>query len=138
MFNDDSEDQFYITEITGLGSPSLRTPIDNVPLADGALVHDFYKGARHIGIEGIFLIESTKIQNTIVVIRNDMELELTEALESILRDDGSFSFTPLGHGTRTFTVRHDIPLEFRHTDNYLNVSFTFGLVAAEPDWAGSS
>lgn len=138
IFNDDSLDQFYITEITGLGIPSLRTPIDNVPLGDGGLIHDFWKGPRHIGIEGILLIESTTIGDEIVDIRNEMELELTDALESILRNDGSFSFTPIGQGTRTFTVRHDIPLEFRHIENYLTEQFTFGLVAAEPDWAGSS
>src|SRR3990167_9245660 len=107
LFNDGFDpfagaDQFYITEIRGLAAPALRTPIDNVPLGDGGLVHDFWKGPRHIWIEGIFLIQSTKIMNSIVVIRNEMGVE------------------------------------FPHTDNYLTDAFTFGLVAAEPDWAGSS
>ena len=137
-FNDGSPDQFYITEIRGLGAPALRTPIDNVPLGDGGLVHDFWKGPRHIGIEGIFLIQSTRNMNAIVVIRNDMEFLLTDALESILRADGTLSFTPQGEGNRTFTVRYEIGVEFTHTDNYLTDAFTFGLVAGEPDWAGSS
>ena len=138
VFNDGALDQHYITEIRGLGAPALRTPIDNVPLGDGGLVHDFWKGPRHIGIEGIFLIQSTRIMNSIVVIRNDMEDELSDALESILRADGTLAYTPQGQGARTYTVRYEIGVEFTHTDNYLTEAFTFGLVAAEPDWAGSS
>ena len=137
-FNAGTADQFYITEIRGLGAPSLRTPMDNVPLGDGGLIHDFWKGPRHIGIEGIFLIQSTRNMNAIVVIRNDMEFLLTDALESILRADGTLVFTPQGEGARTFTVRYEVGVEFVHTDNYLTDAFTFGLVAAEPDWAGAS
>lgn len=137
-FNSGGLDQFYITEIRGLGAPSLRTPMDNVPLGDGGLIHDFWKGPRHIGVEGIFLIQSTRVMNSIVAIRNQMEFDLTDALESILRADGTFAFTPQGEGARTFTVRYEVGVEFSHTDNYLTDAFTFGLVAGEPDWAGSS
>jgi hypothetical protein len=137
-FNDGGLDQFYITEVRGLGAPALRTPFDNVPLGDGGLIHDFWKGPRHIGVEGILLIQSTRLQDDVVVIRNDMEEELTDALESILRLDGSFSFTPQGLANRTFTVRYEVGLEFVHTDNYLTDAFTFGLIAGEPDWSGSS
>lgn len=137
-FNSGSLDQFYITSIRGLGAPSLRTPMDNVPLGDGGLVHDFWKGPRHIQIEGIFLIQSTRVMNSIVVIRNNMEFDLTDALESILRADGTLAFTPQGESARTFTVRYEVGLEFTHIDNYLTEAFSFGLVAAEPDWAGSS
>ena len=138
VFNDDSADQYYITEIGGLAVPTIRAPIDNVPLGDGGLVHDFWKGPRHLSIEGVLLIESTRVMNSIVDIRNQMEDDLVFVLESILRDDGTLTYTPTGAGARSLTVRHDIPLEFRHQDNYLLVSFTFGLVAAEPDWSGSS
>jgi hypothetical protein len=138
VFNDGATDQHYITEIRGLGAPALRTPMDNVPLGDGGLIHDFWKGPRHIGVEGIFLIQSTRIQDDIVVIRNDMEEELTVALESILRADGTFAYAPQGEGTRTYTVNYEVGVEFTHTDNYLTLAWTFGLVAGEPDWAGSS
>lgn len=137
-FNSGGLDQFYITEIRGLGAPSLRTPMDNVPLGDGGLIHDFWKGPRHIGVEGIFLIQSTRVMDSIVAIRNQMEFDLTDALESILRADGTFAFTPQGEGARTFTVRYEVGVEFPHTDNYLTLAFSFGLVAGEPDWAGSS
>lgn len=137
-FNNGALDQFYITEIRGLGAPALRTPMDNVPLGDGGLIHDFWKGPRHIGIEGIFLIQSTRVMNSILAIRNQMEFDLTDALESMLRADGTLVFTPYGEGARTFTVRYEVGVEFTHTDNYLTDAFTFGLVAAEPDWAGAS
>ena len=143
LFNDAVDpfigaDQFYITEIRGLASPALRTPIDNVPLGDGGLIHDFWKGPRHIGIEGTILVQSTRIENSIVVIRNDMEDELVDALESILRADGTLSYAPQGEGTRTYTVRYEVGLETVHTDNYHKLDFSFGLVAGEPDWSGSS
>jgi hypothetical protein len=138
VFNDGGSDQFYITEVRGLGAPALRTPFDNVPLGDGGLIHDFWKGPRHIGVEGILLIQSTRQMDDIVIARNDMEEELTDALESILRADGSFSFTPQGLANRTFTVRYEVGIEFVHTDNYLTDAFSFGLIAGEPDWSGSS
>src|SRR3990167_286210 len=137
-FNDDSADQYYITEIGGLAVPTIRAPIDNVPLGDGGLVHDFWKGPRHLSIEGVLLIQSTRVQDTVVDIRNQMEDALVFVLESILRADGTLTYPPTGAGARSLTVRHDIPLEFRHVENYLLISFTFGLVAAEPDWSGSS
>jgi hypothetical protein len=138
FFNDGALDQFYITEVRGLAAPSLRTPMDNIPLGDGGLIHDFYKGPRHIGVEGILLIQSTRLQDDIVVARNDMEEELEVALESILRADGTLTYTPQGASARSYTVRYEVGLEFSHTDNYLTDAFTFGLVAGEPDWAGSS
>lgn len=143
LFNDATDpfagaDQFYITEIRGLGAPALRTPIDNVPLGDGGLIHNFWKGPRHIGIEGTILVQSVRVENSIVVIRNDMEDELSNALESILRADGTLSFAPQGEGTRTYTVRYEVGVEYVHGNNYHSLDFSFGLVAGEPDWAGSS
>jgi len=131
-------DQHYITEIRGLESPALRTPVDSVPLGDGGLVHDFWMGPRHIAVEGTILVQSTQIQNSIVVLRNDMTDELIDALESILRADGTFAYTPQGQGTRTYTVRYEVGLETVHSNNYLSLDFSFGLIAADPNWAGSS
>lgn len=133
-FNDDSLDQFYITNIPGLGSPSLRTPIDPAPQAHGGLVHNFWKGPRHIIVEGVFLITSTRIMNSIVVIRNTMEESLRVACESTLQADATLAWTPLGQSARSLIVRMEVPLEFTHIENYLLESFTFGLVAADPDW----
>jgi hypothetical protein len=133
-FNDDSADQHYITEIGGLGSAPVRAPIDNVPFGDGGIVHNFWKGPRHITIEGVWLITSTRIMNSIVVIRNDMEEDLRAALESTLQANGTLAWTPQGQAARSLTVRQEIAMDTRHIENYNLRSFTFGLVAGDPDW----
>lgn len=134
-FNDGSDDQIYINEITGLGGPPVRAPIDDVPFGDGGIIHPFWKGPRHISVEGIFLITSTRQMDDIVVIRNDMEEDLRDCLESILQSDGSLTWQPQGQSSRSLTVRHDVMLDFGHEQNYLLETFTFGLVAANPDWS---
>ena len=127
-----NNDQYYITEIRGLESPALRTPIDNIPLGDGALVHDFWYGARHIEIEGIILVQSTGIQDDIVQIRNSMTADLVSALNEILRADGIFAFTPQGGSASSYTVRYEVGLQTPHADNYNSLLFSFGLVAGDP------
>ena len=125
-------DQYYITEIRGLAAPTLRTPFDNVALGDGGLIHDFWFGPRHIGVEGVVLVQSVRIENDIVEIRNDMEADLTSALNSIIRTDGTLAFTPQGQGATSYSVRYEVPLEFTHTDNYHTLGFSFGLIAGDP------
>jgi hypothetical protein len=78
------------------------------------------------------------VQNSIVQIRNGFEEDLRLALESILAADGTFVWTPQGQAERTLTVRHDVQLEFGHDQNYLLATFSFGLVAADPDWLEST
>lgn len=134
-FNDGSDDQFYITEITGLGTPVLRTPSDSQPQAHGALLHNFWKRERAIGVEGVFLITSVPLGGgSCQAIRNDMEEDLRVALESILQADGTLSWTPVGQGARSLAVRHSVSLECPHAENYLLRTFNFGLIAADPDW----
>ncbi len=126
-------DQYYITEIRGLESPSLRTPFDPVPLGDGALIHNFWYGARHIAIEGIILVQSTQVMDDIVEIRNTMTDSLSDALNDCLRTDATLTFDPQGSSsTRNITVRYEVPLEVTHVDNYLSLQFSFGLIAGNP------
>jgi len=133
-FNDDSLDQIYIVSIEGLGGPPVRAPIDPVPFGHGGIVHNAWKGPRTIVVDGIFLILSTRVQDNIVVIRNTFEETLRTNLESIMQADGTFAWTPQGQSARSLTVRHDVQLEFRHDQDYLVETFSFGLVAADPDW----
>lgn len=138
VFNDGSADQIYITEIQGLGGAPIRAPIDPVPYGDGGIVHSFWKGPRHVIVDGIFLITSTRVQDSVVQIRNDFEEDLRIALESCLSADATFTWTPQGQPERTLTVRNDVPVDFAHGENYLLVTFSFGLVAADPDWTEST
>lgn len=126
------EDQFYITEIRGLAAPALRTPFDNVALGDGGLIHDFWYGPRHIAVEGTILVQSVRVEDDIVQIRNDMETDLTDALNAILRADGTFAFTPQGQSAVSYIVRYEVGLEFVHSNNYHSLDFSFGLIAGNP------
>lgn len=125
------DDEYYITDIQGLDGAPLRTPIDNAPQTHGGLVHPFFKGPRAVTIEGALMIRSTRVGNSMRLIRNQMEIDLLDALESIIDADGTLSWTPAGQGGRSLTVRHNIPCEFRGIELK---TFTFGLVAADPDW----
>jgi hypothetical protein len=136
LFNNGSlhttTDLYWITEVGGLDGAPIRAPIDNRPLIDGGLVHNFFKGPRHVTVEGVIIVQSQPLGQACQTVRNTMENNLRVALESILQADGTLAWTPTGLGARSLTVRHDVPLEYRHVENYLLLSFTFGLVAATP------
>ncbi len=126
-------DQFYITEIRGLEAPSIRAPIDPVPLGDGNLIHPFYYGATHITIEGVIIAGSATTMNAEVVIRNSMTASLKSALNAILRADGSLTWTPQGGSGQTINgLRYEVPLSMPHTSDYRALEFSFGLVTGTP------
>ena len=127
----DGTDKYYIYEIRGLESPELRTPTDPVPLGDGALLHDFWFGAQIIEIEGAILVGSTQIENSIVVIRNDMEDDLGDALKSMMTATGTLAFTPQGESARSITVKYFTKYNTTHTDNYHTLAFSFGLISGD-------
>lgn len=141
-FNDDSADQFYIQEIpSGLAGAPIRAPMDPVAFGDGGRSYNFWSGARHPVVEGVFLITSTRNMNAILTIRNQMEEDLRVALESIAQTDvdtGTLTWRPLGQTQRTLVVRNDMPLECVHDQNYLLRTFAFGLVADDPAWVEST
>ena len=130
-FNSYGSNEYYITDGQGLDGSPIRAPIDNAPQADGGLVHNFWKGPRHIVIEGALIIRSTHVMNSIRALRNTMEEDLLDALESILQADGTLAWTPAGMSARSLTVRYEVPLEFSGVELK---TFVFGLVAANPDW----
>jgi hypothetical protein len=131
-FNDGAEDQYYITSIRGLESGVIRAPIDSMPQTDGAIIHDFFFGQQSIVVDGFFFITSSRVMNTILAQRNTMTSALRTALNSILRADGTLAWTPLGQSAESLTVRYEVPLQPDHIDNYLNRSFSFGLVSGDP------
>lgn len=132
--NSGGADQYFTSEVGGLDGAPIRAPIDPVPFGQGGIIHDFWRGPRHPTFEGVLLITSTRVMNSILAIRNDMEENLRVALESIQQANGTLAWTPLGEAARSLTVRNDIALDMRHVENYLLRSFAFGLVAGDPDW----
>jgi hypothetical protein len=142
VFNDGDADQFYIQDIQGLDGAPIRAPVDDAPFTDGGLSYNFWKGARHIVFDGMFLVTSVPPCPAAVAIWNEMMDELREALDSIsatIADTGTLSWSPTGLGlTRTLVVRNDVALETSPDQNYQARTFTFSLRADDPVWTEST
>lgn len=132
-----TDDLYWISEIEGLDGPSIRAQVDNAPQAHGGIVHTFWKGPRHVTIQGSILVQSVPWGGDCRGVQNVMEDDLREALDSILQADGTLSWMPEGMGTitRSLTVRNDIRVDFSPQENYLIKGFVFGLVSAAADWS---
>lgn len=129
-----TSDIYYITSIRGLDGAPIRAPVDNAPQAHGGLVHNFWKGPRLFVVDGLILVQSTTIGNSMRIIRNQMEEDLFDALEAVLQADGTWAWTPAGEAGRSLTVRNNVPLETDYSDNNTVKTFSFGLIAANPDF----
>ncbi len=136
VFNDGSLDQFYLNAIPGLGGTRARVPVDKVPFGHGATVHPSWKAERHFAPEGSLLIQSTRVMDEIVQIRNTMEAQLYAAVESLIGGaTGTWAWTPQGQAARSLTiVRDEEGIQWTHVDNYQVLDFVFFLIAADPDW----
>lgn len=121
---------YFLTEITGIDAADIRAPIDNAPITDGGLIHNFYEGPLHVVMAGALLIQSTQVGNTVETLRNGMTAALKAALRSILRADGTLSWTQPGVGAQSLTVRYEQKLEVVGSDSPIQ-TFTFGLVSAQ-------
>lgn len=135
VFNDGSLDQYYLNATPGLDGVPARVAVSKVPYGHGARWHAGWRDGRRFQPTGTLLIQSTRVQNEIVEIRNDMEETLRAAHESLLDGDGTWSWTPLGGTERTLVIyRDEQEVAYTHVDNYAAVDFTFGLIAPDPDW----
>lgn len=121
-------DEYRLTDILGLDQAPLRAPVDDSPQTDGGIVHDIFKGPRHIVFTGLLLCRTGTS-----AARNTMEDNLISALDSILLANGTLSFTRSGGTSRTLTVRCDVPVVYATWSGFPNTkTFIFGLVAANP------
>ncbi len=122
-------DVYYLQNIQGLDGPAIRAPIDSRPQTHGGLVHPFLYGPRHMSIEGVLHVTSATTEAGYVGARNTMETNLLAALASIIRADGTLTWTPTGGTAKSLIVRHDVPCQF---NGAWQKAFIFGLVAADP------
>lgn len=129
-----SGDTFLVdpTLSTGLDMPPVRANVDNKPQTDGGIVHNAFLGPRHITFTGMLYIRSASTDAGVVAARNTLETSLETVLRGILRADGTLSYTPTGGSAVSLTVRCDMGATF--TGGFVK-QFSFGLVAANPDWA---
>jgi hypothetical protein len=127
-FNSGSGDEYVLNpeQCSGLDQAPLRTPSDDRPQTDGALVFNRKRKARFPVLAGILLNRTGT-----ATARNTMENNLRTALESIEGANGTLAWTPTGGSARSLTVRSEIPLE---CPGGFVKSFMFGLIAANPVW----
>lgn len=134
-FNDgvlgDFTDKYWLTSIQGLDGPQIRAPVDNVPFGDGGLIHTFWLGPRRVIFDGMLLIESSFSQADCQELRNDLAVNLGNALLSIINATGTLAWTPTGQGALTLSVYNEVPLDIRYTDNYMVSTFSFGLISPD-------
>lgn len=129
LFNDGSDDEYYLIDTPGLDQAAVRNPTDPKGQISGFQVHNRLEEGMRFQMVGILFIRSSRVQTTIRTIRNQMEDDLRVALRSILAADGTLAWTPLGQSALSLTVKQDVKVEFSYIDNYLNKSFTFGLIS---------
>lgn len=129
VFNDGVGDEYRLTNIGGLDGRPIRATVEDAPQTDGALIYPFFAGARHITPEGYLKIVSVSDEAAVLAARNAMEDALIAACASILRADGTFSFTRTGGALRSYTVRCDMPPIFTGERGPIK-SFALGLVSA--------
>lgn len=137
-FNDgtlgDGTDKFWLTSIQGLDGPLIRAPVDLVPFGDGGIVHQFWKGPRHVVFDGMLLIESSMSQADCQLLRNDLIADLEAALNSIIPSTfGTLAWTPAGQSSLSLSVGYEIGLSVNYSDNYAVANFNFGLISAAAD-----
>jgi hypothetical protein len=121
-------DGFYLTvDTSGLDQPPIRSNDDDAAQTDGGIVHDKFKARRQPVIVAQYKIGTGTIDD------RDAAFDALEAqLDSIMRADGTWTMTHRGT-PRSLTVRCDVALTSTGGPNLKQA--TFGLVAANPDWA---
>lgn len=140
-FNDGTDDQFYIQNISGLSGAPISDPTDDAAFTDGSLSFNWWLRGRLVSFEGLFFVQSIPLcSSAVVAIWNQMEDDLRVALESTVPDEttaGTLTWTPGGLTQCQLDVRNKVPLECPPDQNYLVRTFSFGLFADNPNWSGS-
>lgn len=126
-------DQFYLGPVPGLSGVPLRRVVYKFAYADGAYSPPAFHDARYFQPTGTFLITRPIPMADKQEKRNTMEAALTAAYESMVDTAGTWTWTPAGGTPLSLTVIRDAaPIEYEYVDNYLNLDFTFSLIALDP------
>jgi hypothetical protein len=122
---------YLVQEATGVHYPAVRNPVDNRPNQDGGLLHPFQKGAKYMRIAGLIISVSP-------VERASLDDRIKGYLDPLLREDGSYTWSPVDGGDRTHTVRLFSEVEISGESGTGGMTagpkmFEFTLVAANPE-----
>ena len=133
-FNTREPQEYFIKSIDGEDGTPVRAPFDNKPHADGGIPHDFWDEPRHITVKGVMTLDGSQTMVQQITARNGMEDALIAACKAIRRvaNAGTWSRDRTGVSAQSLTVQCDMQPIF--TDENDGKNFTFGLVAANPDW----
>lgn len=135
VFNDWSDDSeqggvFQITRITGADGADVRNPQEPRPQRDGAIIHPFYRGGRTFALEGRIIADDKTA-------RTEMEDLLRTTTQSILREDGTYTWepsisnVPTTHRFRSITCRLFEPEEIADENSAVK-SFVIVLFSEDP------
>lgn len=123
-FNAATKPTYYndASRCSGLDMAPVRATVEDKPTSDGGIVHNAYLGPRHITIGGQLVVDTLADRATLMD-------NLITALVSILRADGTYAWTPTTGGSRSISVRCEVPVTY---DGFFQKGYLFGLVAADP------
>jgi hypothetical protein len=119
-------DGMYLTDVSGLDQPTPRVAVDNRPQFDGGIIYTSWFGPRYPVLTGSMRYLTTGF----AVGRRPAEDALRAALASILRADGTLTWTPSGGSARQVTVRAE-QMQISNEQGPLK-GFQIALVAVNP------
>ena len=117
-------DGLRLSGVSGMGGASVRAPIDSTPQRDGAILHRFFYGARHVTLEG-------QVKAATLAARATLLDDLKGHAHAILRADGRLYFTPTGLPERFVTVRLAEPVQIGGGPGPVK-TFQLALVSGDP------
>jgi hypothetical protein len=109
--------------IDGLEAPSVRSSVEEIPEADGAIAADAYYGEKHGTLRG-------RLYAATAAARNPVARDMQRALRG-LRGDITLQCSPSGLAAMQLKARVDQPVRF--SGGYLK-DWIVGVVAADPRW----
>lgn len=133
-FNTRLAAEYFIKSIDGEDGIPVRAPFDNVPHGDGGIPHDFWDEPRHITVKGVITLDPLLTAVQQVTQRNQMEDTLIAVCRGARRvsDTGMWQRERTGMSDQQVSVQVDFQPVFTEEPDGKN--FTFGMVAADPDW----
>jgi hypothetical protein len=91
-------DGMRVRDVAGMDGAQVRAPISSRPQRDGAILHDFWRGARYPILTVVLLYAN-------LADRREAEDTLRAYTNSILKEYGTLRFTPNGAAQRELRVR---------------------------------
>jgi hypothetical protein len=119
----DNSSGITLEQIDGLEAPSVRTSVEAIPEADGAIASPAYYGEKHATMRG-------KLYATTAAARNPIARNMQRAFRG-LRGDILIQSTPSGLPAMRLKARVDQPIRF--SGGFLK-EWIVGVVAPDPRW----